>query len=197
MSDDAPVQLSDQDVLDIVQLQSEPDGLEPEPQAFRPILHIWHEVLKPAASEADAKVTPQWATRICAEYSQLRFDMMNEFRDIYFGKLAELNVILEDEIASDDECLTYTESEDDAKFNAHHYKNLLLQWQLSFLEWEMDWDCTTPYAAIELAAISEAHKMFFGQVGITAFLDNIGFEYTEDDSQLLATALEEFRGERS
>jgi hypothetical protein len=195
MSEDADVELSDRDILDIVALQSEPDGSEPP--AFHPILQVWREVLKPATDELGKPVTPQWASRICASYQQMRFDMMNEFRDVYFGKLAALCVVLEDEIAGDADCLSYTEPAEDAKENSHHYKNLLLQWQLMFLQWELDWDPTTPYAALELAAISEAHNMFFGSTGITAFLDNIGFEYTEDDQRVMQETLEEFRGERS
>ena len=190
MSDETRIEYSDQDILDITALQAEPSA---EPPSFHPILQVWREVLRPAEAEKDKKVTPQWASRICAEYQQMRYDMMNEFKDHYFGKLAQLCDLLEIEIATDAECLTYTEPADDAKNNSHHYKNLLLVWQMMFLGWEMDWDCTTPDAAVELAAISEAHKMFFGQTGITAFLDNIGFEYTEDDSAMLAAALEEYR----
>lgn len=195
MSDDAPVQLSDQDILDITALQAEPDGLPPEVEVptFHPILQVWREVLKPSANERTKKVTPQWASRICAEYQQMRFDQMNEFRDTYFGKLHQLEVLLVDEINGDDDCLTYSEPADDVKHNTHHYKNLLLVWQLVFLGWEMDWDPTAPAAAVELAAISEAHKMFFGATGITAFLDNIGFEYTEADQQMMTAALEEYR----
>ena len=131
----------------------------------------------------DIALTGQTATIECIEQD-------------YEGK-CHVCVVLDNEISTDDQCLTYTEPAEDAKENSHHYKNLLLQWQLMFLQWELEWDPTTPYAAIELGAISEAHKMFFGQTGITAFLDNIGFEYTEDDQQVMQETLAEFRGERS
>lgn len=196
MSEEAPVQLSDQDILDITQLQAEPDGQEQEPPSFHPILQVWREVLKPSASERTKKVTPQWASRICAEYQQMRFEQMNDFRDTYFGKLHQLEVLLVDEINSDADCLTYSEPADDVKHNTHHYKNLLMVWQLVFLGWEMEWDPTSPRAAIELAAISEAHKMFFGQTGLTQFLDNIQLEFTEADQAQLAEALQALRDGR-
>ena len=185
------IELPDQDKTDLHRLYAEPDGVEAA--LFHPILQVWREVLKPAADEMDQKITPNWANRIVTSFTEVRFADMELYRKSYFGKLMQLAEILDDEIASDDDCLTYTTPEEDALENAHHYKNLLLNWQLAVLQWEMDWNTTDLDAAVELAAISEVHKMFFGAQGITAFLDNIGFEFTDDDSQSLMIALEEFR----
>ena len=165
----------------------------PEAPSFHPVLEVWREVLRPAATEATTKVTPQWASRIIQSYPQIQFADMNAVRDSYFGKILQLAKVLDLEIEEDDECLGYTTPEEDVEHNAHHYKNLLLNWQLAFLQWELDWDCTDDHAAVELAAISEVHKMFFGQNGITAFLDNIKFEFTESDSAYLAEALQELK----
>lgn len=157
--------------------------------SFHPILQVWREVLAPAKYEMHAKVTPQWATRIVGSYTGLAFSDMETFRDIYFGKIAQLCEVLEAEIATDDECLSYTTPEEDVEHNSEHYRNLLRDWQLAFLEWELDWETTSPEAAIEIAAISEIHKMFFGPTGLTAFLDNIKFEFTEADQAELVSAL--------
>jgi len=184
------VEYSEQDQADLSRLYS-----SDEVPSFHPILQIWREVLKPAAEEAGTKVTPQWANRITAAYREVAFADMNYVRDSYFGKIAELAHILDLEIASDEDCLTYGTPEEDAAENAHHYKNLLLQWQLAVLAWEMAWETTDEHAGAELAAISEVHKMFFSDQGITAYLETIRFEFTEDDQQQLAEALLEFRGE--
>lgn len=194
MTDNAPLELSEQDEADLHALHTEPSAPEPQVQTFRPILLIWREVLAPARDEMTAKITPQWANRIVASFTEVTFNDMEEFRTRYFTKLLELASILEEEINTDEECLTYAEPAEDAEHNAHHYKNLLLQWQLAFLQWEMDWDTMDEWAAVELAAISEIHKMFFGQTGLTAFLDNIGFEFTEDDQETLGQALQDYRG---
>ena len=77
--------------------------------------------------------------------------------------------------------------------NSGHYKNLLMTWQLAFLAWELAWECTDPHAVAELAAISEVHKLFFSDTGITAYLDNIRFQYTEADRDDLTAALNELR----
>jgi hypothetical protein len=184
------IEYSDVDRLDLARLGLEPDGQEP---TFHPILQIWQAVLQPSADVLTQKVTPQWANRIITAYVGLDFYDMELFRNKYFTKMADLAAILDLEVASDDECLTYTDPADDARHNSHHYKNLLLQWQQQILQWEMDWTCTDDDAATELAAISEVHKFFFGQTGLTAFLDNIGFEFTEDDTATLRVALEEFK----
>ena len=195
MSEEIPVELTEQDVADLHQLHSEPSA--PEPQTFRPILLIWREVLAPAKDEMTAKVTATWANRIVSSYQEVQFADMEEFRTRYFTKLLHLASILEEEIDTDEDCLTYNEPAEDAEQNSHHYKNLLMYWQMTFLQWEMEWETTDIWAAVELAAISEIHKMFFGQTGITQFLDNIGFEYTEADQESMTAALNEFAGRAS
>jgi hypothetical protein len=195
MSDATPterIELPEQDEADLHRLYAEPDGVE-EP-TFHPIMQVWREVLAPAATEREQKVTPQWANRIVSAYTQVTFGQMDTFRELYFGKLKQMANILDIEIAYDKDCLSYDKMEDDAVENADHYKNMLLVWQLQVLQWELDWETTAIDAAVELAAISEVHKMFFGQTGITQFLDNIGFEFTDDDSSMLMVTLEEFRG---
>lgn len=162
-------------------------GKEP---TFHPILMVWREVLKPAVGEKDSAVTPAWANKICATYQGIRFADMNGFRDTYFAKILTLAALLDAEIATDDECLLQTTPEEDVVDNGDHYRALLTTWQLEILSWEINWDCTSWNAEIEVAAISEVHKMFFGQTGLTSFLDNIQFQFTEADQAELIVALE-------
>src|SRR5690242_15373030 len=140
-----------------------------EKATFVPVLKAWREALKPAAKDATARIEPSWASRICAQYPQLTFGDMVEFRSRYFGKIAALQAILDAEIDTDEECLNTTSPEEDVAQNAMHYKNLLTDWQLQFVEWEMAWDCADPGAAAELAAMSEVHKMFLSQEGLVAW----------------------------
>lgn len=164
-----------------------------EEPSFHPVLEVWREVLKPARDEKDVKVTPAWANRMVTAYQGLDYSHMVSYRDNYFAKILELLDILDLEIASDLDCLKALTPEEDAERNAVHYKNLLLNWQLAVLQWELDWDTSAPDAAAELAAISEVHKMFFGQTGLTNFLDNIKFEFSESDQRELAEALQELK----
>ena len=160
---------------------------------YHSILEVWREVLKPAHKERKLRITPQWANRICTTYRELTFADMLEFRDRYFDKIAELENILLGEIESDDECLNVTTPEEDVQNNGHHYLNVLINWQKAFLSWELAWDCADPDASIELAAISEVHRMFFDQNGLTALLDQIQFQFTDADRDLLAASLQELR----
>lgn len=160
---------------------------------FHTILEVWREVLSPAEKERNASITPQWASRICSKYGQLTYADMPVFRDWYFDSIAELRDILLAEISLDDESLNQATAEEDAEHNGAHYLNVLTNWQLAVLRWELEWDCTHPEAAASLAAIAEVHAMFFGEVGLTSLLDQIPFQFTEEDQKNLGQALQEFK----
>jgi hypothetical protein len=183
------VEISDEDIAGFI----EHGGQGEDGPSFHPILEVWREVLKPARKELSAKVTPQWASRIIGSYTGIGFADMEDFRDVYFTKLLQLADMVDAEIATDDECLSYTTPEEDVENNSVHYRNLLRDWQLAVMGWELEWETTNPLAAVELGAISEVHKMFFGPTGVTAMLDNIRFEFTEADQAELAEALETLR----
>lgn len=194
MTDETPVGMTSQDEEDIHRLYSEPDGIETP--TFHPVLEVWREVLVPIETEAVANITPQWATRIVTSFAGVTFADMLEFQERYFTKLREFRDILTTEIDGDPECLSYSTPEEDVEHNAHHYKNVMMLWQMALLQWELDWDTADPMAATELAAISEVHKMFFGNVGMTAYLDNIGLQFNDDDQAELLEALEGMREEK-
>lgn len=175
-------EISDESIQDFIS-SNEP--------TFHPILEVWKAVLSPARHEVIEKVSPREATRIVSAYVGLAFGDMVEFRRRFYEKIFQLLDILEMEIDSDDECLNARTPEEDVEQNSHHYKNLLMLWQQSLLQWELDWDTTDPYAGAEIAAMSEVHKMFFGETGLVAYLDNIKFEFTEADQAELAAVLEE------
>lgn len=183
---DAPVEITEQDEADLHQLFSEPDGEAPD---FHPVLEVWQKVLDPAAAEADAKISPQWANKICSSYREITFADMPEFQKRYFDKVLQLAQILAEEIETDDQCLTPTTPEEDKEKNSRHYKNLIRDWQLRIMQWELDWDITDPHAGVEIGAISEVHKMFLGDMGIVPYLENIKFEITDADRQELVDAL--------
>lgn len=166
---------------------------EAQDTPYHTILEIWREVLKPAKAERFKKITPQWANRICSTYREIDFQHMPAFRDRYFDKVDELAEILDLEIDTDIECLNLISAEEDVEHNGATYLNILIEWQRAFLQWELDWNCTNIEAATELAAISEVHRMFFGETGITSLLDNIQFQITDADRDILAASLQELR----
>lgn len=180
-------EMSEQDAQDLQKLA------ETGEVTYHTILEVWQHQLAPAGDESTRKVAPGWASRITAMYPQIKMQQMTEFRDRYFGKISELKSILDLEIASDPDCFSYQTPQEDAENNSHHYKNLLLQWQSQIVQWEAGWSCEDELAPVELGAISEVHKMFFNEVGVTAFLDNIGFEFTESDQAEMSAALNELK----
>ena len=156
---------------------------------YHTILEIWREVLKPAAAEQRKRITPQWATRVVNTYHGVTYADMPAFRELYFGRIIHLAGILDDEIATDDECLKLTTAEEDVEHNSHHYLNVLFSWQMQFMQWEIEWDSESPAAAVEVAALAEVHKMFFDPQGLTALLDQINFQFTDTDRDTLGEML--------
>lgn len=190
------IELSDQDQKDLAELYSIDGGKlddEAELPQFHPILEVWREVLKPAATERMQPPSSGWCNRIVSSFQEVEFADMYNFRDTYFDKIAQLAAIIDFEIGTDPDCLSYSSPEEDALENAEHYKSVLLLWQQAVQQWELEWSCVDIDAGVELAAISEVHKMFFGEVGLTQYLDNIRFEFTEADQATLAEALQDQR----
>lgn len=184
-------QLTAKDMEDLAKLNGVEDLAEAP--SYHPILQVWREVLKPAEKEMAKKVTPQWATRILSKYAGLSYADMNDVRDGYFGMIQDLRGVLDAVIATDPDCLTYSTPEEDVAENSTLYLQVLMDWQKTFLIAELDWDCAAPNAAARVAAIAECHEMFFGPTGLTAYLDNIRFEFTEDDQAMLQQELQELR----
>lgn len=175
--------------------QDDLEALNAEAPSYHTLLEVWLNLLAPAHEEQTQRVQPGWASRITSMYPQVKIQHMTEFRDRYFGKILELKLILDAEIEDDPDALQFNSAVADVEENSYHYRNLLLNWQKAILQWELDWDCEDDLAAVELGAISEVHKMFFGETGVTAYLDNIGFGkvFDEDDQRTITESLNEMR----
>ena len=166
----------------------EDDG---EKEPYRSLLEIWRAVLEPAVKGemVNDPISPQWATKMVTTYPQITFKDTAHIHVGVFEKAAELAKILDDEIATDDECLNVMSAEEDREHNSQHYLNLLAGWQIRLLEHELDWNPEDDDAALALAIWSEVQQMFLGQTGLVAHLDRIGFQFTEDDSTELQRKL--------
>jgi len=160
---------------------------------YHSILEVWRAVLAPAQAERATRITPQWANRVVNTYRGVEFKDMHRFTESYFDRVQELTIILDDEIALDDECLNVTSPEEDVEHNTVHYLNVLFNWQKCILAHELAWKPEDKDAAIMIGVLSEIHKMFFETTGLTGLLDQINFEFTDDDRQLLASELEDLK----
>lgn len=167
-----------------------PEGPQAENHAYRSILEIWRAIMSGAPSEAEKRITPQWATRMAAKHTQVTIADAGNLQDYYFGYIMDLAKILEFEIETDSECLNVTSVAEDTERNSIHYKNILITWQKQFLQWEIEWDYRSADAAVQVAALSEVHTMFFDPSGITGLLDQINFQFTDDDREALQTELQ-------
>ena len=176
---------------------SELTGEGHEPAKYRTLLEIWRAILEPAVSGEMRKdpISPQWATKMVTTYPGVSFADVDDIHHGVFDMSAELAAILDEEIASDDECLKKATAEEDAQENSGHYRALLAGWQIHLLQVELAWRPTSPKAAVELAILSEVQQMFLGQTGLVAHLDTIGFQFEEADQQDLQQKLLDARNE--
>lgn len=160
---------------------------------FHPVLQVWKEVLDASQTVRKEKINPQWALRVVQAHTEVTFNDMPTYRDAYYGRIDQLIEALHAEIDGDDECFNVTSPEEDNELNSVHYLNILFTWQKAILGWELDWDCTSPDAGVQLASIIEVHKMFFGEVGLVSLLDQINFEFPETVQEQLMLELEELK----
>lgn len=160
---------------------------------YHTLLEVWQEVIAGSVTVRKERINPQWARRVISAHPQVFYQDMPEYAALYYDKIDQLAEALQAEIETDDECLNRDNPEEDREHNSLHYANVIFSWQKLFLSWELDWDCTSTDAAIELAAIIEVHKMFFGDVGLITVLDQINFEFTESLQEQLFLELEELK----
>lgn len=189
-------QFTDKDREDIANLEA---GAPAEAVVtYNTVLKVWLELLSNAEKElAEDPITPMWANKICHTYREVNFGDMPEMKERYYSKIIHLRDLVAEEIASDPEVHNVADTVEDLEQNREHYVNVLLEWQFAIATWEAQWDCTDPYAGVELAAIAEVQQVFFGlpgqREGIVAYIESIKFEYTDDERAELQELIEAHR----
>jgi hypothetical protein len=178
--------------IETIEFDDVPDDLsglgEAQPEApYRTLLELWRAILEPAAAGEMRKepISPQWATKMVTTYPGIGFADVEAVHHGVFDLAAELAGILDNEIASDDECLKKASAEEDATENSRHYKDILAGWQVHLIQEELAWRPSDRTAAVDLAVMSEVQQMFLGEMGLAAHLDQIGFEFNDADKEEL------------
>ena len=166
---------------------------EAQQAIFNPILRVWQEIIQGSQAVRKERINPQWARRTVTAHPHVYFQDMPDYAEVYYAKIDQLAQALQAEIESDDECLNTTSAQEDVEQNTVHYTNVIFTWQKIILSWELDWDCSSALAAVELAAIIEVHKMFFGDVGMVSLLDQINFEFSDVVQEQLFLEMEELK----
>lgn len=166
-----------------------PEVPEPEPIT---LLETWRELLKSIDTTRDEPIGPAEASRILQKWPNLKVQELSLHKAWFYDYLSTMHSILLLELAQDPAALQHIE--DDAVDNHHHYLNLIMQWQLQLQHWTSSWDSDAKDAHITMAALAETQQFFFGPNGMSNHLDQIQFEFTEDDATLVAEALESMGG---
>lgn len=185
-----PDELSEQDRAELEALYGEQPKAE-----YHPILQIWRDTMVPESIDANKGITVQWAVQICGAYPQMTYALMPAFHDLYFLYIETMAEMVRAEIATDEDCLKALDAAEDTALNHDHYCNLLRDWQLFLQDQEMDWDPSEVTAPAVVAALGEVQKFFFSDRGLTAHLEAIQFDFSDEDQAELRAALDAQREE--
>lgn len=161
------------------------------PANYRSVLEMWDKVLEPVFSSALEKPQPGWATGMVRRHVGLTLASTVQLHELFHTRVKELKQILSQAIEAHPDALTVKSADQDLDDNFEIYKQLLMDWQLQYVTWEHTVDLTSDGAAVQIAALSELHTMFFSETGVVAHLSSIGFDqvFTEEHQAELAQAL--------
>ena len=150
------------------------------------VLETWLSVLSNIETVREEKISPSDALRTVALVPGLPIQEVTVVNELFSEMLLHARRIIELEIADDPDALMRGGSID-AEGNWAHYANIYLQWRTMLIEEEKRWDINDPHPLAHIAAITRTANFLFGQ-GLTSFLDQIGFEFKEEDELMVSEA---------
>lgn len=182
-------------VRETIEVPDEPiEGLVAgDDKDYRSILEVWSKLFEPLEEMRKDPVTPNWAIRITSHYGNIELREMENFRDRYFHVALEMAAILQATIDANEDCLKVYSAEEDRDLNGGLYFQVLVDWQLNLLQHELEWDCISKSAGVDIAVMGEIHNLLFGDMGLAGHLNSINYELSDDDQQNMAQALNEAR----
>jgi hypothetical protein len=160
---------------------------EPTGKAVRTLLEVWRELLSSIEIVKGYKVGPAEASKVLRNWPSLKVQELTRYHELFYDYMTSVRNILTLEIESDPQCLQNVD--DDGIDNSAHYLNLILQWQLQMDQWSYEWDCDAEDAHVRMASLAEAQAFVFGPEGMAQHLDHIDFDFSEEDSNMVADAL--------
>ena len=148
------------------------------------LLKVWTEVLSNIEAAMDTKLSMVSVNSITRAWPQIKVQEANAYHWAYHSNLLVMRRILEEVVASDEDALGRTGS-DDIEKNRKHYLELLTEWQRQIVRWEQDWDPTDEEAHVWLAAYLTVGEFFFGDQGLIRHLDLRGFKLSDDEAKAI------------
>ena len=157
----------------------------------RTLLEMWDQLLTDGLAAREARVSMSDAYRLLNDQPGLvNVRTLGLFQEHYYELIEQARDIVRFEIDSDPDSLKVDPSED-AEKNKHHYLNIIVNWNSMFRLNDEEWSYDQENADVRLAAATAVAAAIVGQQGLFGHLQHIGFQFNEEDSQLIATAGEE------
>lgn len=182
--------LTERDQEELDRLLAEKPEIE-----YHSIFKVWQSLLESADTAGNRHMTPKWAMAIIGQYVGITFSDLDDYVVQYFNLLDDMRLVLQRIIDEDEDTLKPKSADEDIEVNHSNYVDVLREWQLLLLTRELTWSPSSPTAAVEIAVLSEIQKLFFGQTGLVGHLEAIKLEYSDEDQESLAVALEARRDE--
>lgn len=156
------------------------------PQLTNTVLRIWKEIFSNVdASEASKMPLPE-ALAILTTHPFMKMDYIGEYTRIYHDLLRAAKGVVEFEIEQHPGCLDNIEN--DAEDNHAAYLGIVIGWHTLLFEAESAWCWDNKYAEAEAAAILSATQILFSDTGLSAHLEQIGFQIDEDERAMIVAA---------
>ena len=178
--------LTEEDIADI-------DALTREKAPYFTVLKAWQETLAPLEQESAKKPTADWAAVIISKWPFLQFSDLMSVHGHYFRILKDLKNILDAEINSDKDALTYTTIEEDVENNKDHYVSIIKDWQKALIAEQSKWDVSAEDAGPRMAALGEVQQQLLGKNGLVSYLGVIQLPFSDEEQFEMDDELEAFR----
>ena len=150
------------------------------------VLETWLAVLSNIETVAAEPVSPSQALKALRLAPGMQIKDVPDYLRMFYQILLEARDILEAEIINDPEALNRG-GKNDAEDNWAHYATIYMQWRTLLVEHEKSWSITGENPIAHIAAITGAANFLVGE-GLVAYLDQIGFKFTEEDEIMVTEA---------
>ena len=154
------------------------------PELDYTLLKMWTEVLSNVDTERNAKMRPQTAISLLANWPLLQLSDIQQYIDFYYAMLDDYRKVLTRFAKEHPEALEL-HGEGDAVENRKLYLQIAGEWQRVQGRQEEKWELGLQGAGSYLAALSDATTFMLGSTGMIAHLDQIGITPTPEELELV------------
>lgn len=179
-----------------IEFDAPTNNMTPPPMEHT-LLKVWQDVLSNGVKLSSDKASMAEAVRLVSMYDFLEFHDVETHRAMFYRFIEDARLIIDNIIEENPDALKNVE--DDATENRELYLDVILQWSKLFYEAEQAFDSDSSNAAAAASSYLDAQAFLLGGKGLIQHLETIGFEYDEEDAELIRAGVygDDAEGEES